>query len=119
MGFTTVKIKIFNLVDPGRTEEVEVLVDSGALYSVLSRHLLEKLGINPVRRRRFKVFGGSSVERQIADMGIEYGHDRTVAPVIFGEPADEPLLGVTALESLGYRLNPVTKELEPVDLLML
>ena len=40
------------------------------------------------------------------------------APVIYGEERDEPLLGVTALESLGLVLNPFTRELHPMRMLM-
>ena len=39
--------------------------------------------------------------------------------VIFGEPDDPPILGVTALESLGYRVDPVTGELHPTEMLLL
>jgi hypothetical protein len=40
------------------------------------------------------------------------------APVIYGEEGDEPLLEVTALESLGLVLNPFTRELHPMRMLM-
>ncbi|GAI21288.1 unnamed protein product, partial [marine sediment metagenome] len=36
-----------------------------------------------------------------------------------GEKEDLPILGVTALESLGYQIDPVTKKLKPVELLMI
>ncbi len=33
--------------------------------------------------------------------------------------SDTPVLGVTALESLGYEVDPVTRKLKPVELLMI
>jgi predicted aspartyl protease len=39
--------------------------------------------------------------------------------VIFAEEADTPILGATALEAMGLQVDPVTKELEPLELLML
>ena len=46
------------------------------------------------------------------------GKARTV-PTIFGEPTDTPLLGVTALELLGYAIDPRTRKLEPTKMLLL
>jgi predicted aspartyl protease len=39
--------------------------------------------------------------------------------VIFGERGDAPVLGATSLEALGYQVDPVTKKLRPVELLMI
>ena len=48
-------------------------------------------------------------------------YDGAVAGVttIFGEPEEPPIMGVTALETLGYQVDPVTGELKPIDLPML
>ena len=40
------------------------------------------------------------------------------APVIYGEEGDDPLLGVTTLEALGLVLNPFTRELYPMRMLL-
>ena len=45
------------------------------------------------------------------------GKARTVA-TIFGEPTDTPLLGVAALEILGYAIDPRTRKLEPTEMLL-
>ena len=39
--------------------------------------------------------------------------------VIFGEPDDIPVLGVTALEALGYQVDPVSQRLIKVESLQL
>ena len=36
-----------------------------------------------------------------------------MAPVFFGAAKDTPVLGATALEALGYQVDPVSKELKP------
>jgi len=38
--------------------------------------------------------------------------------VILGEPGDEPLLGVVTLEILGLTLNPFTRQLQPMRMLL-
>jgi len=42
---------------------------------------------------------------------IEFMGQVTAGRVIFGEPGSEPRLGVTALESVGIRVDPVNKTL--------
>lgn len=119
MGFAYVKVKIYNPAELTRSEEAELLVDSGALFSSVPRRMLERLGLKPISRQKLKVYGGRLVERDLGGAAIEYGGRMAVVPVVFGEPGDTPVLGAISLEALGYKLNPVTKELEPVELLML
>lgn len=59
------------------------------------------------------------MERDLGGAAMEYGGRMAVVPVVFGEPGDTPVLGAVSLEALGYKLNPVTKKLEPIELLML
>ena len=61
------KAGLFNLAEPGKV--VEVLVDTGTIYSVVERDLLQQLGIKPIERRRFRVFGGY-VERDVGEVGL-------------------------------------------------
>jgi predicted aspartyl protease len=42
---------------------------------------------------------------------IEFMGETTAGRVIFGEPGCEPLLGVTALESVGIMVDPANKTL--------
>jgi len=119
MGFTYVKVKVANPLVLEKSEEVDLLVDSGAIFTSIARDTLEKLGLKPVDRERLKVYGGAFVERDIGWVLIEYGGKRRVVPVIFGEKEDVSVLGATSLESLGYQVDPVTKKLKPVELLMI
>ena len=117
MGFTYVKIRVYSF-DLSRHADVEVLVDSGALFTSIPRRILEELGLRPIARYRLRVFGGEVIERDVGGAIIEYEGRRAVVPVMFGEPGDVPVLGVTALEALGYQPDPVTKRLKPTELLM-
>jgi predicted aspartyl protease len=116
--FTRVRIRVYSL-DLTKWEEVEVLVDSGALFTSMPRHILEGLGLKPVTRQRPRVYGGGVVERDIGGAAVEYGERRAIVPIIFGEPEDIPVLGATAPESLGYQIDPISKKLKPIELLMI
>jgi predicted aspartyl protease len=101
-----------------RSIKVELLVDSGALFTAIPRAMREGLGLRLVARRKLRVFGGDIIERDMSGAVVEYEGKRAVVPVIFGDPEDTPVLGATALESLGYQLDPITKKLKPIELLM-
>jgi len=119
LGFTYVKVQIANPMTPTRSDEVDLLVDSGAIFSSIPRNALEKLGLKPIDHEKLRVCGGAIVERDLGWAMIEYGGKRRVVPVIFGEPEDTPVFGSTSLESLGYQIDPVTRKLKPVELLMI
>jgi clan AA aspartic protease len=117
MGFTFIKVRVYNF-DLSMWEDIEVLVDSGAIYTSIPRNILEKLGLKPIAKQKLRLFSAEVVERDIGGVVVEYEGRRAIVPVIFGDSGDIPVLGVTALESLGYQLDPVTKKLKPVELLM-
>lgn len=119
MGFTYVKVRVYNPVDISRHAVIDLLVDTGAIFTSIPRDILEKLDLKPLDRRRLKVYGGAIVERDVGVAVIEYEGRRIGAPVIFGEPEDIPVLGATSLEALGYQVDPVTKQLKPIELLMI
>jgi clan AA aspartic protease len=117
MGFTFIKVRVYNF-DLSMWEDIEVLVDSEAIYTSIPRNILEKLGLKPIAKQKLRLFSAEVVEHDIGGVVVEYEGRRAIVPVIFGESGDIPVLGVTALESLGYQLDPVTKKLKPVELLM-
>jgi len=58
MGFVKVRVGLYNPLQPEKVIEVDAIANTGAIYSIVRRDLLEKLGVKPLRRRRFKAFGG-------------------------------------------------------------
>jgi len=118
VGFIKVKFGAFNPLAPSDVYELEGVVDTGAIYSVLPRKTLGKLGIEPLERRRFRAFGGY-IERDIGEVGIELMGRRRTVTVIFGEEDDVVVLGVTALEAFGLEVDPVKGTLREAELLLL
>lgn len=118
MGLTTVKIKVGNPTDPTMLEDVECLVDSGAVYSMIPAKVLKKLGIRPHSKRTFILANGEKVERSIGTAVFEYQSRRGDSLVIFGENGDKALLGATTLEGFGFILDPFRRELKPLPMLL-
>ena len=116
MGLTVLELDVANPATLARREPVQFLIDSGAIYSFVSRPILERLGIAPHSRQRFRLADGSTIERDRGDAVFFYGGKRGAAPVIFGEPGDVTLLGAVTLESLGLVLDAVRRDLIPLPL---
>ncbi|MDA4123200.1 MAG: retroviral-like aspartic protease family protein [Thaumarchaeota archaeon] len=91
--------------------DVEMLVDTGALYTKISPALARELGITPNEVIRVRLADGTLGEASLADAVIEYGPSKRTVTVLVG-PGDEPLLGLTTLEVLRLKLNPVDGTLE-------
>jgi len=109
---------LYNPEEPERVVEVEAIVDTGAIYSVVRRDVLEQLGVKPVERRRFRAFGGH-VERDIGEVGMVLMGRRRIVPVIFGEEGDPAVVGVTTLEIFGLEVDVVRGVLKEAELLLL
>ena len=116
MGMTTIRATILNPADVSRTAEVEFIVDSGAVYSVIPRVTLESLGIAPHSKRRFSLADGRGIERDMGFALFDYLGERTGTSVIFGEEGDAALMGVTTLEGFGFTFDPIRRELRPMVL---
>src|SRR5437016_5139897 len=116
MGLTVLKLEVANPANPDVVETVEFLIDSGALYSLVPRAVLQRLGINPLKAQTFRLANGQSIERQIGGALFKYQDRVGVATVIFGEEEDSTLLGAYTLESMGLSLDPVRRQLVPLPM---
>ena len=101
-----------------RAQDVEFLVDSGAVYSVVDQKILKGLGIEPTGKKTFFLANNSSIERKIGEAYFIYNNEGATSRVIFGESGDTNLLGVTTLENLGYVLDPIQRKLLQLPMLL-
>ncbi|MBI2917675.1 MAG: aspartyl protease family protein [Chloroflexi bacterium] len=119
MGFTEAKITIRN-PQGGPARELTLLVDSGALYSLVPSSTLGELGIEPEEEEEsFQMANGEVIGRKVGEARFSVGRKRTTSKVIFGEEGDMPVLSVVTLESLGLELDPIRRELRSARLLLI
>jgi len=119
MGLFEVKVKLANLGAPLRTEELTLLVDTGATLSWIPRSVLERLGAQALSRLPFTLADGRTLERETSAAVLTIDGRKAAVPVAFGEPGEEAVLGATALEILGLLVDPVGQKLIPRNLLAL
>jgi predicted aspartyl protease len=89
----------------------DVAIDTGSQFTWIPRDVLESLGIEPQRRRAFRVADGRRVERDIGYVIIHASGAATADDVVFGEENDFVLLGVRSLEGLNLRVDVVRNQL--------
>lgn len=102
----------------GKQTTVRFLVDTGATYTLLPYPDWQMLGLVPKRSVTFTLADGTQIARQVSECHISLPQGEGHTPVILGEPGDEPLLGVVTLEILGLVLNPFTRTLQPMRMLL-
>ena len=118
VGLTVLELEVGNPAKPNVTVRLEFLIDSGAIYSVVPRPVLRKLGIKPLATEQFRLADGSKIARKKGGALFKYGDRIGVADVIFGKPGDTTLLGAFTLEALGLSLDPLTRELKPLPMIL-
>ena len=116
MGVTKLFVDVANPANPEITERLEFTVDSGAVYSVVSASVLERLGVRPLKRDVFRLANGTHIDRARGAALFKFQDYIGIADVVFGEPGDATLLGALTLEALGLLLDPIRRELKPMEL---
>ena len=106
MGAIRINVAIRNIAEPDRVWEGLFLVDTGATDCLVPRQHLESIGLVPRGQRSYGLADGSEVRMDIASAQVEFMGDFVGGTIVFGEEDAEPLLGVTALESMGVEVDP-------------
>ena len=114
MATFTVKVKVWNPAEPGRSAELEAWADTGAAYSWISKARLEPLGVQHVRKLQFQTIEGHTIERDLAAVFLSANGYTGGDNVVVAESGDLEVLGAHSLESLGLAVDPVHKKLVPL-----
>jgi clan AA aspartic protease len=92
--------------------QADFLVDTGATDSMAPAKALVRAGIRRRGRMAYELADGTTVEYDFGLAEIEFMGELTSGRVIFGSDDCEPLLGVTALESVGIMIDPASQRLK-------
>ena len=102
----------------GGEQRVRLLVESGATYTLLPERVWQGIGLAPKREVSVTLADGTEVVRRVGECHITLPQGDGHTPVMLGEPGDAALLGVVTLEMLGLVLNPFTRTLQPMRMLL-
>jgi clan AA aspartic protease len=112
MGMPHVTVTVRNPAAPERTWEGLFLVDTGAIDSLVPAKALEEIGLAPKGKRTYELADGSEVKLDVTTGELEFMGEIVGSTLIFGSDDAEPILGVTALESVGIEVDPRTQRLK-------
>ncbi len=98
----------------GRSEDVDLLVDTGATLLVVPRALATRLELVTRRSQPVLIAGGQRAIWPVAEATLTLEGLDVTTPC-FIAPEGPALLGAVALESLFLGVDPVAKRLIPVE----
>lgn len=113
MGTFYVKIEVGD-IQAQRFEEMDALVDTGAVTTVVPASTLQRLGIAPTKSKTFEYANGEQVELDMAPATVRVDGDATPTWVIFGAEQGGVMLGAHALEGLLLGVDPYGQRLIPI-----
>ena len=118
MGLVRARVALEKISPPSDRPDIELLADTGALYSLVPATALRELGVEPRERLTFELADGRTIERAAGEARFYYDGRSAVSPVIFGEEGDGALLGVVTLEALGLEVDPVRRQIRPTRMIL-
>jgi clan AA aspartic protease len=102
----------------GKKARLEFLVDSGAMYTLLPWKVWREIELEPAESITCILADGTKVERKVSECHITLPQGQRYTPVLLGEDGDEALLGTVTLEELRLVLNPFTRQLQPMRMML-
>ena len=111
MGLTRVAVRLRSF-SSNDFYQSQFLVDTGATDSLAPASELKKIGIKAIGKMAYELATGTIVEYEFGLAEISFMNETTAGRIIFGPENVEPLLGVTALESVGVTIDPTNRTLK-------
>ena len=112
MGLTHVAVALKGLGASNGTYEADFLVDTGATDCFAPAAKLRQIGVQAVGAMVYELADGTKHEYPFGLVEIRFMGEITAGRVIFGPDDVEPLLGTTALESVGVTIDPASRTLK-------
>jgi predicted aspartyl protease len=84
MGMTRVAVKVSPLAQPDAVAELHMLLDTGAIHTVLPQAVWRPMGLQPLRREEFALADGTGITRPLSECRFEIAIDplsRRVQPM--------------------------------------
>jgi clan AA aspartic protease len=123
LGHTYVKATFYNASDyiqylegrlrlsDVRKAEVEALVDTGATFPALPEEIIAELALPSLGEHPAETAEGVKSVELVANAIIKIEDRIAQSPIIKRPKGTTPLIGVVALEQMGYRVDPTTGKL--------
>ena len=117
MGYVWVDVTVKNPAT-NKSALLKALVDIGITYTVIPRKVFEELRL-PLRGKRKVRTARGVIELDVCEGVVEIMGKSTLTLMLVSDDLDFALIGITTLELLELKVDPVTRELrESIALLL-
>ena len=127
MGKVIEKVRLTSFTDPGRSVELDALVDTGATMVVLPQDVVDELGLRKVRETTVRYGNGETEARSVYGVAtVEIQGRVGDFDVLAEKKGTRPLIGQSVLEQLDFLVdakngsvvpNPASPDMPVVDVL--
>ena len=114
VGITRTRVALLSS-DLTRRENLDLVVDTGSVFTWVPKDVALRLGHRPLIMWRIRTIEGRLIERPVCDAPVEVEGLQCITRIVFAEPGDVHVLGVTALETLGLVVDPYANSLRRED----
>lgn len=111
MGLTHVAVKLRSAGSGDTFFSANFLVDTGAMDSMAPAAELRQIGIKPIGKRTYELANGQLEDYEYGLVEMVLMDEPIATQIIFGPDGTEPILGVIALESAGFIVDPKNQSL--------
>lgn len=112
IGLTHVTVRLRSFAGPSGVYEADFLVDTWETHSLAPAAELRRAGIQPVGKTTYELANGRLEDYEFGLAEISVMGEITAGRIIFGPDNVDPILGATALESVGITIDPATRTLK-------
>ena len=112
MGATYVTVTVRNPAEPHRAWEGSFRVEPGVINCLAPRKYLESIGLAAKGQRNYRWADGSETLMDFTTAAVEFMDGLAGVSIMLADDDAEPLLGLTALASVGVEVDPETQALK-------
>jgi len=114
VGTFTVLATLSNPTHPESRLTLDLLVDTGATWTLLPAGAVARLGLATPRDRTVLLASGDRVVYPMGQVALRLDGEELTTIFLAGPPDCRPLLGAVTLEEFGLAPDPVRKVLIPI-----
>ena len=108
------KVRFTNFVNKEKVVEADALIDTGATICALPKDMVEKLGLQRLRKAKVRYADNRVTEKDVYGVvTIRILNREGEFNVVCEEEGTQPLIGLTVLEQLDLMIDPSRKCVMP------
>lgn len=114
MGTFSVPAALANPRQPEQRLTLDLIVDTGATWTLLPPGVVAQLGLTTTRDREVTLASGERARYRLGQVLMQLNGEELITVFLAGPPGCPALLGAVSLEEFALAPDPIRKTLVPV-----